>query len=249
MTEQLQVRPKVFLWQFIFIVSFIEIFSELVLEHLLKYLGLQPDSLPIHYAKLIVEILMTSLVAFLWIRWRQRWMNGVQERLAESQEDYHSLFEHSRDAERIISGTVLKLEALRKRKDGNNVEVSLTESPIFSSDGRVVSIAVIAKDLTEFRRTERAVLRADKLALTDELAAGIAHEIRNPLTAIQGYLQLMRSHFDPKYLDVLLPEVKRINDITDEFLLLSKPQIEARESADIRNLLQTSVYESHQEFY
>lgn len=176
-------------------------------------------------------------------------MNGVQERLAESQEDYHSLFEHSRDAERIISGTVLKLEALRKRKDGNNVEVSLTESPIFSSDGRVVSIAVIAKDLTEFRRTERAVLRADKLALTDELAAGIAHEIRNPLTAIQGYLQLMRSHFDPKYLDVLLPEVKRINDITDEFLLLSKPQIEARESADIRNLLQTSVYESHQEFY
>lgn len=143
----------------------------------------------------------------------------------------------SRDSRRIRAGNVLKREAVRKRKDGTDVEVSLTESPIFSSDGQVVSIAVIAKDLTEFRKTEEVVLRADKLTLAGELAAGIAHEIRNPLTAIQGFLQLMRSHFEPRYLDVLLPEVKRINDITDEFLLLSKPQTEVRDLADIAGIL------------
>lgn len=140
--------------------------------------------------------------------------------------------------ERIQAGSVLQRDMVRKRSDGSTVEVSMTESPVFSFDGQAVSIAVITRDLTEFRKTEEVVLRADKLALAGELAAGVAHEIRNPLTAIQGYLQLMRSHFEPKYLDILLPEVRRISDITDEFLLLSKPQIEIREFTDIRLLVE-----------
>ncbi|MDN5325818.1 MAG: two-component system, NtrC family, sensor histidine kinase HydH [Moorella sp. (in: firmicutes)] len=68
----------------------------------------------------------------------------------------------------------------------------------------------------------------EKLAIVGELAAGMAHEIRNPLTSIRGFLQLLRSKYDPgapeqEYFEIMLDELERINNIIKEFLSLSKP--------------------------
>ncbi|MGI9860274.1 ATP-binding protein [Moorella naiadis] len=68
----------------------------------------------------------------------------------------------------------------------------------------------------------------EKLAIIGELAAGMAHEIRNPLTSIRGFLQLLQSKYDPhdaeqEYFNIMLDELDRINNIIKEFLSLSKP--------------------------
>jgi signal transduction histidine kinase len=68
----------------------------------------------------------------------------------------------------------------------------------------------------------------EKLAIVGELAAGMAHEIRNPLTSIRGFLQLLQTKFDPQaleqeYFAIMFDELDRINNIIKEFLSLSKP--------------------------
>jgi signal transduction histidine kinase len=68
----------------------------------------------------------------------------------------------------------------------------------------------------------------EKLTIIGELAAGMAHEIRNPLTSIRGFLQLIQSKYDPnameqEYFAIIFSELDRINDIIKEFLALAKP--------------------------
>ncbi|WP_261177956.1 ATP-binding protein [Anaerobacillus sp. CMMVII] len=67
---------------------------------------------------------------------------------------------------------------------------------------------------------------SEKLSLVGQLSASIAHEIRNPLTTLKGFLQLIKSQgeFTPTYIDLMLSEMDRIESITSELLLLAKPQ-------------------------
>jgi len=78
------------------------------------------------------------------------------------------------------------------------------------------------------RAAQQEAVRAEKLALVGQLAAGMAHEIRNPLTAIKGFLQMLQGEeTDPKkqrYQDIMMSEIERIEEIITETLLLAKPQ-------------------------
>lgn len=146
------------------------------------------------------------------------------------------------DLANFSAGKVLEsFERTVVRKNGERVDVSITASPVYSPEGTAVGASFISKDISERKRSEEIVRRSEKLALAGELAAGIAHEIRNPLTSIQGFLQLMRTQFKPEYLDILLPEVRRIDEITDELLLLSRPQAEHQESTNMAWLLHDVV--------
>jgi two-component system sporulation sensor kinase A len=70
------------------------------------------------------------------------------------------------------------------------------------------------------------LLKKEKLSVVGELAAGIAHEIRNPLTSIKGFIQLMKDMEKPpeKHYEILLSEIDRINQIVSELLVFAKPQ-------------------------
>ncbi|RAP73489.1 ATP-binding protein [Paenibacillus montanisoli] len=90
---------------------------------------------------------------------------------------------------------------------------------------------IIFKDVTNLRSLETQVQRSDRLAMIGQIAAGTAHEIRNPLTAIRGFLQMFRKsmierelHKEKEYTDIMLDELDRINQLVGEFLLLSKPK-------------------------
>ncbi|MBS2968629.1 PAS domain-containing protein [Metabacillus sp. KIGAM252] len=88
------------------------------------------------------------------------------------------------------------------------------------------AVQVILRDLSEKKKTEELMLRSEKLSVAGQLAAGIAHEIRNPLTAIKGFLQLMRTNerSSDQYFNIVFGELNRIELILSELLVLAKPQ-------------------------
>jgi len=93
----------------------------------------------------------------------------------------------------------------------------------------------ISRDVTERKRTEEALLRSEKLAVAGELAAGIGHEIRNPLTALKGFLQLLPRQPEKQkgFLDVMRQELDRIDSICSVLLLLAKPQAVSYRDEDV----------------
>jgi signal transduction histidine kinase len=103
----------------------------------------------------------------------------------------------------------------------------------------VVEVIASCVDITELRRTEELLKKSEKLSVLGELAAGIAHEIRNPLTTLKGFVQLQKEHvkLDPLYVDVMLSELDRINEIVSEFLILSKPQASSFKKLDLVKIL------------
>ena len=68
----------------------------------------------------------------------------------------------------------------------------------------IAHIVIISRDISERKKAEEHLLQSEKLSIVGELAAGIAHEIRNPLTTIKGFIQIYKSNEDIKYTDLLL---------------------------------------------
>lgn len=84
-------------------------------------------------------------------------------------------------------------ETVRLTKSGERIHVSLTISPVRDADGRIIGAAKVARDITERKRSEEALLRAEKLAATGQLASIIAHEINNPMQALANIIALLSS--------------------------------------------------------
>ena len=105
------------------------------------------------------------------------------------------------------------------------------------------AVQVIIRDITERKKAEELMLQSEKLSIAGQLAAGVAHEIRNPLTSLKGFIQLMESGANEKqiYYDIMKSELNRIELILSELLMLSKPQVQNFKNIDIRFLIQQVV--------
>ncbi|WP_018753051.1 ATP-binding protein [Paenibacillus sanguinis] len=101
------------------------------------------------------------------------------------------------------------------------------------------------KDVSDFRRIEQAAYQNDKMAMLGKISAAIAHEIRNPLTAIRGFIQLLRPHLlelgKDEYARIILTEIDRANDIIHEFLNSSKPSAPQKSAVSVSSLLKEVV--------
>lgn len=102
------------------------------------------------------------------------------------------------------------------------------------------AIHIIIRDIEDKKRTEELLLQSEKLTVAGQLAAGIAHEVRNPLTAIKGFLQLMEDQFDEKrtYFNIITSEINRIELILTELLSLAKPQDMKLRTINLEDLVQ-----------
>ncbi|MFD0713316.1 PAS domain S-box protein [Paenibacillus sp. GCM10027626] len=138
---------------------------------------------------------------------------------------------------------VLSFETTEQRKDGEMIDVSLTVSPIKDAGGTVVAMTSISRDISERKRSEDFYRKADKLNVVGQLAAGLAHEIRNPLTSLRGFLQLMRSdsNKNSEYCGIMLSEVARISAIVNEFLLIAKPHASNFQKNNMASILHSVV--------
>ncbi|MDD9269673.1 ATP-binding protein [Paenibacillus sp. GCM10023248] len=150
---------------------------------------------------------------------------------------------HPKDLE-IFNQTISKLlggqegyslEIRLKHKDGHWKEFESRCQPVKGSS----YVIVISRDISERKKAEEILLQSEKLSIVGELAAGIAHEIRNPLTTIKGFLQVYKEgNYSRKHNDLLLSELERIEAITSEFLSLAKPQLTQLTVTDLRDLVE-----------
>lgn len=137
-----------------------------------------------------------------------------------------------------INGNSNHLELRMVHKEGYEIAVDVTNIPIIA-DHQIVGIYGVAKDVTDRKKAEELLRNSDRLAVTGQLAAGLAHEIRNPLTALKGFVQLLQSSRveNKAYYPIMLTELERINFIVNEFLLLSKPRPASFRESDIGTVI------------
>lgn len=85
-------------------------------------------------------------------------------------------------------------------------------------------IMIVVRDITERKKAEELLNKSDTLAAIGQLAAGVAHEVRNPLTVIKGFIQLFQINKEDqeKYFNLMLSEIERIEAILQEFLSIAK---------------------------
>lgn len=110
-------------------------------------------------------------------------------------------------------------------KHGKQVILSCTFVPILINND-LVGVINYAKDLTQVRATQEQLKNSEKLSVVGELAASVAHEVRNPLTSLKGFVQLLKGRDDEyeNYYSIMLSELDRINLIVSELLVIAKPQ-------------------------
>ena len=109
-------------------------------------------------------------------------------------------------------------------KEGMTIPVEVT-THLFYLDSSPCAVA-IARDIAERKRVEKEIARLDRLSLIGAMAAGIGHEIRNPLTTVRGFLQVLNNKDEyakhKNYFDLMIQELDRANSIITEFLSLAK---------------------------
>ncbi|MEK0315409.1 ATP-binding protein [Cohnella sp. 56] len=145
--------------------------------------------------------------------------------------------------------SLLEGESFRNRKltwtrDDMPREVAV-DGDVLVSSGETVGAYLLIRDVTQWMMLEEQVRRADRLKMIGQVAAGTAHEIRNPLTAIKGFVQLMQKSFDERSMDkelnyskIVLSELDRVQALVGEFLLLSKSRETKLESLRIGAVMQ-----------
>ncbi|AQQ53883.1 ATP-binding protein [Planococcus lenghuensis] len=133
------------------------------------------------------------------------------------------------------------LETTDMRRDGSYFDAEVTLSSIRDENGKVIATSVISRDISYRKETEKLIVQSEKLKLAGEMAAGVAHEIRNPMTVISGFVQMMHhdtGHPYQPYTKLILSEIERINLIIGEFLILAKPQAVQFSKVSLRQTLE-----------
>ncbi|NUH86412.1 PAS domain S-box protein [Bacillus firmus] len=149
---------------------------------------------------------------------------SFEEIIGSSLYDYSDAYVHDKLKKHLDSTkcTDFEMNIIRKDKEIRKAEVQLIPT-IFNN--RNVFLIMI-RDITQHKKTEEQLEVAEKLSVIGQMAAGIAHEIRNPLTAIKGFTQLQKESND-EYAEIILDELSRIESIVSDLLVMAKPQEES----------------------
>ena len=133
-----------------------------------------------------------------------------------------------------------------ERPDGNRLHLQISTSPLAYSMGEKKGQVLILQDVTQMKRIQEEMKEVEGLALVGELAAGMAHEIRNPMASISGSIEILRDEIsedgvNSRLMDIILREMERLNDLVSDFLLFARTQKPKLEEFDLNQLLRDSL--------
>lgn len=198
-------------------------------------LSLLPDPLVIHQEGKMVFINQEGL--------RLLGANNIKDLKGKSilqfaQPDYHEVIRKRIDSTFLSKKTKTPFQLKITNLQQEVIDIETTGVAI-NYQGKP-AILTIVRDITAIKsQTDELIRKSDKLSLVGQLAAGIAHEIRNPLTSLRGFIQLLqyKSEDNKEYCDIMLSELDRINLIVGEFLILAKPHMVQFNDKDINQII------------
>ncbi len=121
---------------------------------------------------------------------------------------------------------VRNVEMIIIKADGFQIPVLMSSAPLYDAQGNINAAIVTFDDISERKQAEANLARLDRLNLVGEMAASIGHEIRNPMTSVRGFLQMLGSkqeyESDQAYFELMIEELDRANEIITEFLGMAK---------------------------
>jgi two-component system, NtrC family, sensor histidine kinase PilS len=156
------------------------------------------------------------------------------------------LFESSALEARAVHHGLERLEIGYRRPAGEDVDLGISVSPLATADPRNAGYLLVFQNLTDVKRLEREVRTKEKLAAVGEMAAHLAHEIRNPLGSISGSAQVLMSEPNisaeqGRLLAIITRESKRLSDTLNQFLYQARPSVGARGPVDVGRLISEAV--------
>jgi len=131
-----------------------------------------------------------------------------------------------------------RMEVVIEDRNGRKVHLGCSISPLKDKQNREIGSILIFQDLTEIRQMEENLEKSKRLALIGEMAAGLAHEMRNPLASITGSIELLRRNLalkdtDDRLMQIILRGKDQLDNFVRDFLLLAKPIPVVREVVDV----------------
>jgi len=131
-----------------------------------------------------------------------------------------------------------RMEVVIEARNGRKVHLGCSLSPLKDKQNREIGSILIFQDLTEIRQMEENLEKSKRLALIGEMAAGLAHEMRNPLASITGSIELLRRNLalkdtDDRLMQIILRGKDQLDNFVRDFLLLAKPIPVVREVIDV----------------
>ncbi|MBI4620139.1 MAG: PAS domain S-box protein [Desulfobacterales bacterium] len=141
-----------------------------------------------------------------------------------------------------------RFESEFKREDGDTLYLGFSTSPLRDSRGEELGDILIFQDLTKLKAMEEHIRMVDRLAAVGRLAAGIAHEMRNPLASVSGSIQVLKGELqlddgNERLMDIAIRETERLNALITDFLLFAKPGLEGKEMVDIAKVINDTLGE------
>ncbi len=143
----------------------------------------------------------------------------------------------------IHSGeNIINYEITMEKENGDRAVLGVSVSVLKNDRSRIIGSVINLTDFTSKKFLENQVQRADQLAALGEMSAGLAHEIKNPLTSIRGFTQLLPKKLaDPvfleRYIDIVSRESKRLDDIVERFLSFARPKHPGKQTCSINDIL------------
>ena len=160
--------------------------------------------------------------------------------------NFYEIFFSPQDKNINLNNLPKRFETSFTRSDGATLILGFSSSILRNKQQNEIGKISTFQDLTRVREMEEKIKRMDHLAALGGLAAGIAHEIRNPLTSLSGSIQVLRDELDlteenRKLMDIALGETKRLNNLITDFLLFAQPERGEKKKLDLSSLIEETL--------
>ena len=158
----------------------------------------------------------------------------------------NSMIEQARKKASAPSPDYQRYETLLSNHDGRKIYLGFSISPLTDPVGSLIGHTLIFQDITKFKEMEEEMKRVDKMAAVGVLAAGMAHEIRNPLASLSGSIQMLNTELSlddhqQHLMEITLRESERLNALITDFLLFAQPPQTHKILYPIRKILEETI--------